>query len=80
MFSADFEPANAVGDAWNEAKAFALDCGASHLYEELTLLLEPGRSIIADAGVCLTTIRNQKMRRSTNPKSKIQDPKSIIGS
>lgn len=76
MFSADFEPADAVGDAWNEVKAFAQDCGASHLFEELTLLLEPGRSIIADAGVCLTTIRNQKARPIDE--SKIQNPKSEI--
>ncbi|MDI1242062.1 MAG: diaminopimelate decarboxylase [bacterium] len=62
MFSADFEPSEAVGKAWHEAKEFADDCGAGHLLEGLTLLLEPGRSIIADAGVCLTTIRNQKTR------------------
>lgn len=62
MFSADFEPADAVGKAWQEAKDFADDCGAAHLLDGLTLLLEPGRSIIADAGVCLTTIRNQKSR------------------
>ena len=65
MFSADFEPADAVGRAWQEAKQFADDCGAAHLLDGLTLLLEPGRSIIADAGVCLTTIRNQKKRPIT---------------
>lgn len=62
MFSADFEPADAVSEAWNEARQFARDCEAEHLFDELTLLLEPGRAIIADAGVCLTTIRNQKTR------------------
>jgi diaminopimelate decarboxylase len=62
MFAADFEPADAVGKAWQEANDFADDCGAAHLLDGLTLLLEPGRSIIADAGVCLTTIRNQKTR------------------
>ncbi|MEO5857639.1 MAG: diaminopimelate decarboxylase [Pyrinomonadaceae bacterium] len=62
MFAADFEPADAVGKAWQEAKDFAEDCGAAHLLDGLTLLLEPGRSIIADAGVCLTTVRNQKTR------------------
>ncbi len=30
--------------------------------ENVELLLEPGRSIIADAGVCLTTVRNRKER------------------
>ncbi|HEX6278783.1 MAG TPA: diaminopimelate decarboxylase [Pyrinomonadaceae bacterium] len=62
MFAADFEPAAAVGKAWQEAKDFADDCGAAHLLDGLTLLLEPGRSIIADGGICLTTIRNQKSR------------------
>ena len=62
MFSADFEPAEAVGKAWKEARQFAADCGSSHLFDELTLLLEPGRSIIGDAGVCLTSVRNAKSR------------------
>src|SRR5215204_3521365 len=62
MFSADFDPATAVGQAWAEVKDFARDCGATHLLNNLTVLLEPGRSIIADAGVCLTTVRNKKER------------------
>lgn len=62
MFSADFEPAEAVGKAWKEAKDFADDCGSSHLFDDPTLLLEPGRSIIADAGICLTSVRNKKER------------------
>ncbi len=62
MFSADFEPADAVGQAWKEARQFAADCGSSHLFDDLTLLLEPGRSIIADAGICLTSVRNYKTR------------------
>jgi diaminopimelate decarboxylase len=62
MFSADFEPADAVGDAWDKAKRFADDCGAADLFNDLTLVLEPGRSIIADAGICLTTVRNIKQR------------------
>ena len=66
MFAADFEPADAVRNAWNEARQFARDCEAEHLFDELTLLLEPGRAIIADAGVCLTTIRNQKTRPVNN--------------
>ncbi len=62
MFSADFEPADAIGQAWAEVKNFAHDCGATHLLDNLTVLLEPGRSIIADAGICLTTVRNKKQR------------------
>jgi diaminopimelate decarboxylase len=43
-------------------KAFAADSGDGEILEGLTLLLEPGRSIIADAGICLTTVRNKKAR------------------
>ncbi len=62
MFSADFEPADAVHEAWSAVKNFAADAGATHLLDGLTLLLEPGRSIIADAGICLTSVRNHKVR------------------
>ncbi|MGD9561319.1 MAG: diaminopimelate decarboxylase [Pyrinomonadaceae bacterium] len=62
MFSADFEPADAVGQAWAEVRNFAADCNAEHLLDDVTILLEPGRSIIADAGICLTTVRNSKQR------------------
>ena len=76
MFAADFEPADAVGNAWQNVKDFAKDCGAEHLLDGLTLLLEPGRSIIADAGICLTTVRNAKVRPIEE--SKIPNPKSKI--
>jgi diaminopimelate decarboxylase len=62
MFAADFEPSDAIHDAWNLAKNIALDSNAADLLDGLTLLLEPGRSIIADAGICLTTVRNHKER------------------
>ena len=80
MFSADFEPAAAVGQAWKEARQFADDCGSLHLFDELTLLLEPGRSIIADAGVCLTTVRNRKERPTDNGKWKMENGKSNANS
>jgi len=62
MFAADFEPAIAVGEAFKAVKSMAADSSASELLDGLTLLLEPGRSIIADAGVCLTSVRNKKSR------------------
>lgn len=62
MFSADFEPATAVKHAWDFVSKAADDANARHLLDDITLLLEPGRSIIADAGVCLTTVRNAKAR------------------
>jgi diaminopimelate decarboxylase len=62
MLSADFEPAEAIENAWNTVKQAAENADASNLLENLTLLLEPGRSIIADAGILLTSVRNLKQR------------------
>ncbi len=62
MFAADFEPTDAIREAWANVKTIASESNASHLLDGLTLLLEPGRSIIADAGICLTTVRNAKQR------------------
>ena len=62
MFAADFEPADAIANAWDVVKNAAKASNATHLLDDLTLLLEPGRSIIADAGICLTSVRNIKQR------------------
>lgn len=66
MFSADFEPSDAVRDAWRGVKKLAAESNTTDLLDGLTLLLEPGRSIIADAGICLTTVRNKKERPVEN--------------
>ena len=76
MFSADFEPADAIQNAWETVKAAAVKANAADLLDGITLLLEPGRSIISDAGVCLTTVRNSKTRPLSQ--SKIQNPQSKI--
>lgn len=62
MLTADFDPAQALADAWGLVERSATKRGAEHLLDEITLLTEPGRSIIADTGVCLTTTRNHKER------------------
>lgn len=62
MFEADFEPLTAIDAAWHAIREDLGPDGSAHLIENLTLLLEPGRSIIADAGICLTTVRNAKQR------------------
>ena len=62
MFAADFEPADAIQNAWQTVKETAIASNAEHLLKNLTLLLEPGRSVISDTGVCLTTVRNIKER------------------
>jgi D-ornithine/D-lysine decarboxylase len=62
MFAAEFEPAQAIAAAWTAVRERAQNENALDLLEGITLLLEPGRSIIADAGICLTTVRNRKTR------------------
>src|SRR5215203_3306710 len=62
MFAADFEPSDAIRAAWASVKEAATATNAENLLENLTLLIEPGRSVIADAGICLTTVRNHKER------------------
>lgn len=62
MFSADFSPTEAIENAWNVLKEVAKETNSENLLENLTLLLEPGRSVISDAGICLTTVRNKKER------------------
>ena len=47
------------------ARDSARRANAEHLLDRLTILLEPGRSIIADAGLVLTTVRNIKTRPET---------------
>jgi diaminopimelate decarboxylase len=76
MFAAEFEPSDAIREAWNLVKTIAVDINAVDLLDGLTLLLEPGRSIIADAGICLTTVRNFKSRPLSE--SAIRDPQSAI--
>lgn len=76
MLSADFEPSEAIKNAWNEVKKAAISANAENLLENMTLLLEPGRSIISDAGICLTKVRNKKQRPLI--KSEIRNSKSEI--
>ena len=62
LFGATLEPSEVLAKAWRVVKATAKSANAEHLLENIELLLEPGRSIISDAGVCLTTVRNRKER------------------
>jgi diaminopimelate decarboxylase len=66
MLGADLEPSVVLTEALRVARESARDAEAEHLLEGVTILLEPGRSIIADAGVVLTTVRNIKRRPETN--------------
>jgi diaminopimelate decarboxylase len=62
LFSAHIEPEEVLRQAWKVVEETAQNAKAFHLLENITLLLEPGRSVVADAGICLTTVRNHKKR------------------
>lgn len=65
MLGADLEPAVVLAEALRVARESAQAAGADHLLEGTTILLEPGRSVIADAGLVLTTVCNLKRRPET---------------
>lgn len=62
IFRATYSPAEAVAQAWTALQGILRSRAATHIFEGITLLLEPGRSVIADAGICLTAVRNKKKR------------------
>lgn len=62
LFAADLEPADVLTAAMKIVRRAAIKEKAEHLLENLTILLEPGRSVIADAGIVLTRVRNYKTR------------------
>jgi len=66
MLGANLEPSAVLAEALRVARESARDAEAEHLLDRVTILLEPGRSVIADAGVVLTTVRNIKRRPETD--------------
>jgi diaminopimelate decarboxylase len=66
MLGANLEPSAVLTEALRVARESARDAEAEHLLDQVTILLEPGRSVIADTGVVLTTVRNIKRRPETN--------------
>ncbi|NNF00882.1 MAG: hypothetical protein HKN25_17835, partial [Pyrinomonadaceae bacterium] len=71
LFSAELKPGEVIRMAWEGVMDRAKDAAAEHLLADIELLIEPGRSVIADAGVCLTRVRNKKER----PVSRMQPDK-----
>ena len=65
MLGAELEPATVLKEALRVARESARAANAEHLLDQVTILLEPGRSVIADAGLVLTTVRNIKSRPET---------------
>jgi D-ornithine/D-lysine decarboxylase len=66
MLGANLEPSAVLSEALRVARESARDAEAEHLLDRVTILLEPGRSVIADSGVVLTTVRNIKRRPETD--------------
>lgn len=62
FFSANLEPSEVLESAWKSVKQSAEKANALNLLENIELLIEPGRSVISDAGICLTKVRNKKER------------------
>lgn len=62
LFATDLDPASVMKFAWAELIAHASKTEHLALLKDITLLIEPGRSVVADSGVCLTTVRNIKER------------------
>jgi diaminopimelate decarboxylase len=65
MLSADLTSAKMMEVAVRAARASAREAGAEHLLDELEIVMEPGRAIIADAVTILTKVRNVKRRPET---------------
>jgi diaminopimelate decarboxylase len=65
MLGAELEPSDVLSAALHAAREAARTASAEHLLEGVTILLEPGRSVIADAGTLLTSVRNIKRRPET---------------
>jgi diaminopimelate decarboxylase len=65
MLGAELEPAAVLKEALRVARESARAANAEHLLDKVTIVLEPGRSVIADAGLVLTTVRNIKSRPET---------------
>lgn len=65
MLGADLEPEAVLVGALRLARESAREAAAEHLLDRVTILLEPGRSVISDAGLVLTTVRNIKQRPET---------------
>ncbi len=65
MLGAELEPADVLAAALAAARTSAREAGVEHLLDRVEIVLEPGRSVIADAGVLLTTVHNVKSRPET---------------
>jgi diaminopimelate decarboxylase len=63
----------AIGAALAAVRDAARKAGAEHLLREIEIVMEPGRSVIADAVTLLTKVRNVKTRPETNDQWALTD-------
>jgi diaminopimelate decarboxylase len=65
MLGAELTSAQMMEAAVEAVRASAREAGAEYLLDELEIVMEPGRAIIADAVTILTSVRNVKYRPET---------------
>ena len=65
MLGAILTSDEAIGAAINIVRESARNAGTEHLLNDIEIVMEPGRSVIADAVTILTTVRNIKSRPET---------------
>jgi diaminopimelate decarboxylase len=65
MLGAELDIEKAFMAAWRAARKSARHSDEQELLDRIEIVLEPGRSIIADAGILLTTVCNVKSRPET---------------
>ncbi len=65
MLGADLTAEEMIEVALRVARDSSREAGAEKLMEDIEIVMEPGRSVIADAVTILTTVRNLKSRPET---------------
>jgi diaminopimelate decarboxylase len=65
MLGANLTAAEMMANAIDVVRASAREAGAEHLLDDLEIVMEPGRAVIADAVTILTRVRNVKTRPET---------------
>jgi diaminopimelate decarboxylase len=65
MLGADLTSAEMMQSAVDAVRSSAREAGAERLLDDLEIVMEPGRAIIADAVTILTKVRNVKHRPET---------------
>lgn len=65
MLGANLTAAEMMSSAIDVVRASAKEVGAEHLLNDLEIVMEPGRAVIADAVTILTRVRNVKTRPET---------------